>query len=90
MVLGAPLEENRSASKRTPSKVTADVEPALMAYTRLPVTLPELEELLELVELLELDELEDELEELELEEELDDDDDEDALEELLEEPVGAC
>lgn len=56
-----------------------------MAYTRLPVTPPELEELL-------LDELDDELEELEdeLEDELDDELEEldDELEELLEEPAG--
>lgn len=73
MVFGVPLEEKRSASKRTPSNVTAVDEPALMAYTKLPVTSPELEELLE------LDELEDELDELE--DELDDE-----LELLLDDP----
>ena len=76
VVFGVPLEENRSASKRTPSKVTAVDEPALMACTKLPAISPELE-LLELEELLELDE---ELEELE--------DELEELEELLEDPVG--
>lgn len=76
VVFGVPLEENRSASKRTPSKVTAVDEPALMAYTKLPAISPELE-LLELEELLELDE---ELEELE--------DELEELEELLEDPAG--